>query len=234
MKKYLVILVFVSACTLDIKHQTQTWKNVSFKEIKIINFGYDSSLEIKYKKAFEAFNVDARLKPKDGFESFRVFRMLNLKAIDSDTLKFLTDYSIWENPEKTNKNDKKFLLQFEISLLDIDTNNITVTTDGDVKRINLVGADNTEIGRWSKFQKNPDKLLWTVPTKSATYMVYTSQEGITENYLSYKMIDPTNQKTLDYVNSPKDSIESMKIIESQIAVLKQLCRQAYKTNANNR
>ncbi len=179
--------------------------------VEVVDFEYDS-LRTYYKDLVSVMEVNAILKPTNGIDDYHVYRSVDLYALSNDTLKYSTDWSLWNNPDSTKASDKDFQFQFKIALSDIDTSKISWKRLDDLVWVFLPEKDTLK-GTWSKFDNRSGQRIWEVPASKVTFSFLTSIEKIQQNFKSYSMYDVRSGEPKNFVNYSVDSISGLKLFE---------------------
>ncbi len=92
-----VLCIVLTACL-----STKLEINDNTEDLEVDTEHYDS-LRIKHFDFLKIFEVEAELNPINGTTGFHVFRSLHEEALETDTLRYSTDYSQWNLPDSTQK-----------------------------------------------------------------------------------------------------------------------------------
>ncbi len=203
----LILCIVLTACL-----STKLEINDNTEDLEVDSEYYDS-LRIKHFDFLKIFEVEAKLNPINGTTGFHVFRSIRVEALETDTLRFSTDYSQWNLPDSTQISDQYFWFEWEIALIDIDTSNIKFNKIDDIIWISIIGVEPSK-AKWSKIDLSSGEFLWKVPSNEIRLAFLTSKDKIKNSFNSYKMYDPISKNQIDYVNYDADSILGVELVNS--------------------
>ncbi|MCB9223408.1 MAG: hypothetical protein H6582_04445 [Crocinitomicaceae bacterium] len=171
----------------------------------------------------DILNVEGKISTKILSPEHNLYRRVNIPQLSFDTLCWIFDYSLWNYPDSTVITDSKYQYEIKIAFSDIDTNNFNISMSDSLIWIQINGLD-TNKATWSKYMKQNDywDQLWSVKSTSISFPYLSSLVLIKDNYSSYHMYLPEEYGGVraDYCTSDLDSIQSWKIANSAIEIIK--------------